>query len=63
LTLQIAPWVLLSGGLSQNEQIKYSAWEAHLGVDELSLQVAILKTKHLVEKLSKQQRVGKLIHY
>jgi hypothetical protein len=37
---------------TENEQIKYYVRKAHLGVDELSLWVAILKTRHLVEKLS-----------
>jgi hypothetical protein len=47
----------------ENRQTKYSIQEAHLGVDELSLRVAILRTRHLVEKLSKRPYVGKLIHY
>ncbi len=47
----------------ENRQTKYSIQEAHLGVDELSLRVAILRTRHLVEKLSKQPHVGKLIQY
>jgi hypothetical protein len=47
----------------ENEQTKCYAQEAHLGVDELSLWIIILRTKHLVEKLSKQPRVGKFIHY
>jgi hypothetical protein len=37
----------------KNKQIKYFAWETHLGVDELSLWVTILKIRHLVDKLSK----------
>ncbi len=36
-----------------NEKTKYYARETHLKVDELSLWVVILRTKHLVEKLSK----------
>jgi hypothetical protein len=47
----------------ENKQTKYSTQETHLGVDELSLKATILRTRHLVEKLSKQPRVGKFIHY
>ncbi len=47
----------------ENEQIKYFAWEAHLGVDKLSPWASILRTRHLVEKMSKWPRVGKFIHY
>jgi hypothetical protein len=35
----------------------------HLGINKLSLRVAILRTRHLVEKLSKWPHVGKIIHY
>jgi hypothetical protein len=47
----------------ENEQTKYYVQEAHLGVDKLFLWVAILKTRHLVEKLSKQPHVDKFTHY
>jgi hypothetical protein len=47
----------------ENKKTKYFAWEAHLIVDKLSLCATILKTRHLVENLSKQPCVGKLIHY
>jgi hypothetical protein len=60
--LQIAPWFLSFRRLP-NKLTKYYDQEAHLGLNELSLQVPILKTWHLVEKLSKQLCVGKIIHY
>ncbi len=37
----------------ENEQTMYFTLKAHLGVDELSLRETILRTRHLVEKLSK----------
>jgi hypothetical protein len=49
--------------IAKNELTKYFAQEAHLGINKLSLQATILKTKHLVEKLSKQPRVNNITHY
>lgn len=49
--------------ITKNEQTKYFSWEVHLGVDEISLRVANLKTWHLMEKLSKWPFLGKITHY
>ncbi len=42
---------------------KFQAIDAHVGQDALYLQAAILRTQHLVDKLSKQPCIGKTTHY
>jgi alpha-D-ribose 1-methylphosphonate 5-phosphate C-P lyase len=49
--------------IAKNELTKYFAQLAHLGINKLSLQATILKTQHLVEKLSKQLRVNNITNY
>jgi hypothetical protein len=39
--------------IAENDLTKYYVREVHLGIDKFSLRVAILRTWHLVEKLSK----------
>ncbi len=64
LQLQITPWPLLSGGLSRIDKPSI-LFRKHIQewTNYPYDRVAILRTRHLVEKLSKQPHVGKLIQY
>ncbi len=62
LALQIVPWLLSLKGLLRMSKLNI-LFEKHIGNNELSLWTTILKTRHLVEELSKQPCVGKLSHY
>jgi hypothetical protein len=45
------------------EFMKFQAIDAHIGQNALYMQVAILRTWHLVEKLTKQPHIGKIACY
>ncbi len=48
---------------TKNQQTKYFAQEQFLGTNKLSLWTTILRTRHLLEKLSKWPHVGELTRY